>query len=47
MDLLFSNGIVDNHYLHEVFHSFLNMLPSERISITIEVTIVDNIKSII
>ncbi len=47
MDLLFSKGVVDSHYLHKIFHSFLKVVPSERTSITTRVAIVDNIKSTI
>ncbi len=47
MDFLLSKGIVDNHSLHKVFHSFLKVVPSERTSIAIRVAIVDNTKSTI
>jgi hypothetical protein len=47
VDLLFSKGVVDSHYLHKIFHSFLKVVPSERTSITTRVAIVDNIKSTI
>jgi hypothetical protein len=47
VDLLFSKGVVDSHFLHKVFHSFLKVVPSERTSIFIEVAIVNNTKSTI
>jgi hypothetical protein len=47
VDLLFSKGIVDSHFLHKVSHSFPNVVPSERISIVLGVVIVDNIESTI
>jgi hypothetical protein len=47
VDLLLSKGIVDNHSLHKVFHSFLKVVPSERTSIATKIAIVDNIKSTI
>ncbi len=47
MDLLFSKGIVDNHFFHKIFHSFLKVVLSERTSITIGVAIIDNTKSTI
>ncbi len=47
MDLLFSKGVVDNHSLHKVSHSFPKVVLSERTSITTEVAIVDNIGSVI
>jgi len=47
MDLLLNKGVVDRHYLHKVFHSFPNMVPSERTPIVIRVCIVDNIESTI
>jgi hypothetical protein len=43
VDLLLNKGVVDNHYLHKVFHSFPKVVPSERSSIAIRVAIVDNI----
>jgi len=46
-DLLFNKGVVDDHFLHKVSHSFFKVVPSERTSITIRVTIVDNTESII
>jgi predicted aspartyl protease len=45
VDLLISKGVVDNHFLHKVFQSFLKVVSSERTSIAIEVAIVDNIES--
>ncbi len=42
MDLLFSKGVVDNHSLHKVFHSFPKVVPSERTSIATKVAIIDN-----
>ncbi len=42
VDLLLSKGIVDNHSLHKVFHSFPKVVPSERTSIATRVVIVDN-----
>ncbi len=47
VDLSFSKGVVDNHSLHKVSHSFPKVVPNERISIATGVTIVDNIKSVI
>ncbi len=47
MDLLLNKGIVDNHFLHKVFHSFMKVVPSERTSIATEVAIVDNTESTI
>jgi len=47
VDLLLSKGVVDSHSLHKVFHSFSKVVPSERISITTEVAIVDNTGSTI
>jgi hypothetical protein len=47
VNLLLSKGIVDNHSLYKVSHSFLKVVPSERTSITTEVAIVDNIESTI
>jgi len=43
VDLLFSKGVVDSHFLHKVFHSFPKVVPSERTPIAIRVAIVDNI----
>jgi hypothetical protein len=45
MHLLISKGVVDNHSLHKVFHSFLKVVHSERTSIAIGVAIVNNIES--
>jgi len=42
VDLLLSKGVVDIHFFHKVFHSFPKVVPSERISITTRVAIVDN-----
>ncbi len=42
MNLLLSKGVVDNHFLHKVSHSFPKVVPSERTSITIGIAIVDN-----
>jgi hypothetical protein len=42
--LLFNKGIVDNHSLHKVSHSFPKVVPSERTSIAIRVAIVNNTK---
>ncbi len=47
VDLLHNKGIVDNHSLHKISHSFPKVVPSERTSIAIGVTIVDNTKSTI
>ncbi len=47
VDLLFSKGVVDSHYLHKVFHSFPKVVPSERTSIATEVAIIDNTGSTI
>jgi len=47
VDLLLSKGVVDNHSLHKVFHSFPKVVPSERTSIAIEVAIVNNTGSAI
>jgi hypothetical protein len=47
VDLLLSKGVVDNHFLHKVFHSFPKVVPSERISMATRVTIVDNTESAI
>ncbi len=47
VDLLLNKGVVDNHYLHNVSHSFSKVMPSERTSITTKVAIVDNSKSTI
>jgi hypothetical protein len=45
--LLFNKGIVDNHSLHKVFHSFAKVVLSERTSNAIGVAIVDNTESTI
>ncbi len=42
VNLLLNKGVVDSHFLHKVFHSFLKVVPSERTSIATGVTIVDN-----
>jgi len=47
VDLLFSKNVVDNHFLHKIFHSFSKVMPNERTSIATKVAIVDNIESII
>ncbi len=47
MDLLFNKGLGDSHFLHNVFHSFSKVVPSEKTSITTGVPIVDNIESTI
>jgi hypothetical protein len=47
VDLLFSKGIMDNHSLHKVSHSFPKVVPNERTSIAIRVAIVNKTKSII
>jgi hypothetical protein len=44
VDLLFSKGVVDNHFFHKVSHSFPKVMPNERTSITTKVAIVDNIE---
>ncbi len=44
VDLLLNKGIVDNHSLHKVFHSFMKVALSERTSIATGVAIVDNIE---
>jgi hypothetical protein len=45
--LLLSKGVVDNHSLHKVSHSFLKVVPSEKTSIATKVTIIDNTGSAI
>jgi hypothetical protein len=45
VDLLLSKGIVDNHSLHKVSHSFSKVVPNERTSIATGVAIVNNIES--
>ncbi len=47
MDFLFSKGVVNNHSVHNVFLSFLKVVPSERTSIATRVAIVDNIELVI
>ncbi len=47
VDFLLNKGIMNNHSLHKVSHSFSKVVPSDRTSIATEVTIVDNIESII
>jgi hypothetical protein len=47
VNLLFSKGVVDNHSLHKVSHSFPKVVPSERTSIATGVAIVNNIGSTI
>jgi hypothetical protein len=42
VDLLLIKGVVDNHSLHKVLHSFPKVVFNERTSITTEVAIVDN-----
>jgi hypothetical protein len=44
VDLLFSKGVVDNHSLHKVSHSFFKVVPSEKISIVTRVAIINNTK---
>jgi hypothetical protein len=45
VDLLLSKGVVDSHSFHKVFHSFLKVVLTKRISITTKVAIVDNTES--
>jgi hypothetical protein len=45
VDLLLNNGIVDNHSLHKVSHSFPKVVPSEKTCIATRVAIVDNTES--
>ncbi len=47
MDLLLGKGVVDNHFLHKIFHSFSKVVLSERTCIATKVVIVDNIGSTI
>jgi hypothetical protein len=47
VDLLLSKGVMDNHYLHKVFHSFLKVVLSEKTSIATGVAIIDNTESAI
>jgi hypothetical protein len=44
VDLLLNKGVVDNHPLHKVFHSFSKVVLNKRTSIAIGVAIVDNTK---
>jgi hypothetical protein len=44
VDLLLSKGVVDNHFLDKVSHSFPKVVHDERTSITTEVAIVNNIE---
>ncbi len=45
--LLHNKGVVNNHCLHRVFHSFLKVVFSDKTSIATRIAIVGNIKSII
>jgi hypothetical protein len=45
VDLLLSKGVVHNHSLHKISHSFSKVMSRERTSITTGVAIVDNIES--
>jgi hypothetical protein len=47
VNLLLNKGVVDNHSLHKVYHSFSKVVPSERTSIATKVAIVDNLESTI
>jgi len=47
MDLLLSKGVMDNHFLHKVSHSFPKVVFSERTSIATGVAIVDNTELVI
>ncbi len=47
VDLLLSKGVMDNHSLHKVSHSFPKVVPNERTPIATGVAIVDNIESTI
>ncbi len=47
VNLLLSKGIVNNHYLHKICHSFSKVVLSKRTSIATGVAIVDNIESTI
>jgi hypothetical protein len=47
VDLLLNKGVVDNHSLHKVFHSFSKVVASERTSIATKVAIVDNFELVI
>jgi len=42
VDLLLSKGVMDDHFLHKVSHSFLKVVLREKTSITTGVAIVDN-----
>jgi len=42
VDLLLNKGVVDNHFLHKISHSFPKVVPSDRTSIATRVAIVDN-----
>jgi hypothetical protein len=44
VDLLLSKGVMDNHSLHKVSHSFLKVVFSVKTSIPIRVVIIDNNK---
>jgi hypothetical protein len=44
MDLLLSKGVVDNHFLHKISHSFSKVVLNERTSIATGVAIVGNTK---
>jgi hypothetical protein len=47
VNLLLNKGVVDNHSLHKISHSFSKVVPNEKTSIAIGVAIVDNTKSTI
>jgi hypothetical protein len=47
VDLLLNKGVVDNHSLHKVSHSFSKVMLSEKTSIATRVAIVNNTKSTI
>jgi len=47
VDLLFNKGVVDNHSLHKVSHSFPKVVPNDKTSIATGVAIVNNIGSVI
>jgi len=47
VNLLLNKGVVDNHSLHKVYHSFSKVVPSERTSIATKVAIIDNLESTI
>jgi hypothetical protein len=42
VDLLLSKGVMDSHFLHKVFHSFLKVVLNERIPIATRIAIVNN-----